>query len=173
MVRGEETAPWQMSGEGAVDLGSLCVEAPSGSWGHRHTGLSSCLAGRMTPLPPRRSKPLQGEGSPPCKNKSLGLLSPVASSCLLQPRSWVTASSPLQPPPFLQTHHLFELLNLQRVFVTSLGRVIGAVSRSEVWALSEGNQDSWGWGGVRGAGGCAEAPGPILSWARKGCGQSG
>ncbi|KYO24598.1 chloride channel protein ClC-Kb isoform X2 [Alligator mississippiensis] len=31
-----------------------------------------------------------------------------------------------------QTHHLFELLNLQRVFVTSLGRVIGAVSRSEV-----------------------------------------
>ncbi|XP_019367520.1 PREDICTED: chloride channel protein ClC-Kb-like [Gavialis gangeticus] len=31
-----------------------------------------------------------------------------------------------------QTHHLFELLNLQRVFVTSLGRVVGAVSRSEV-----------------------------------------
>ncbi|XP_019396985.1 PREDICTED: chloride channel protein ClC-Kb-like [Crocodylus porosus] len=31
-----------------------------------------------------------------------------------------------------QTHHLFELLNLQRVFVTSQGRVVGAVSRSEV-----------------------------------------
>uniref|UniRef100_A0A8C3FZT0 Chloride channel protein n=1 Tax=Chrysemys picta bellii TaxID=8478 RepID=A0A8C3FZT0_CHRPI len=31
-----------------------------------------------------------------------------------------------------QAHNLFELLNLQRVFVTSLGRVVGAVSRSEM-----------------------------------------
>ncbi|XP_039364620.1 chloride channel protein ClC-Kb-like isoform X1 [Mauremys reevesii] len=31
-----------------------------------------------------------------------------------------------------QAHNLFELLNLQRVFVTSLGQVVGAVSRSEM-----------------------------------------
>lgn len=45
-------------------------------------------------------------------------------------RSGVSISSQLPPP--LQTHNLFELLNLQLLFVTSRGRVVGSVSWVEV-----------------------------------------
>uniref|UniRef100_A0A8C3FTT6 Chloride channel protein n=1 Tax=Chrysemys picta bellii TaxID=8478 RepID=A0A8C3FTT6_CHRPI len=58
-----------------------------------------------------------------------------------RPRTGRRCPAPSHSPllPF-QAHNLFELLNLQRVFVTSLGRVVGAVSRSEVGAGA--SQDS-------------------------------
>lgn len=43
-----------------------------------------------------------------------------------------------QPP--LQTHNLFELLNLQSVFVTSRGRAVGSVS----WVEVPGRAGRWG-----------------------------
>ncbi|XP_065431190.1 chloride channel protein ClC-Kb isoform X4 [Chrysemys picta bellii] len=64
----------------------------------------------------------QEPGEKPRSNGTLG------DDCTIEPLT-------LQLSPWTslhQAHNLFELLNLQRVFVTSLGRVVGAVSRSEM-----------------------------------------
>ncbi|XP_034609184.1 chloride channel protein ClC-Kb-like isoform X1 [Trachemys scripta elegans] len=64
----------------------------------------------------------QEPGEKPRSNGTLG------DDCTVEPLT-------LQLSPWTslhQAHNLFELLNLQRVFVTSLGRVVGAVSRSEM-----------------------------------------
>ncbi|XP_065277450.1 chloride channel protein ClC-Kb-like [Emys orbicularis] len=64
----------------------------------------------------------QEPGEKPRSNGTLG------DDCTIEPIT-------LQLSPWTslhQAHNLFELLNLQRVFVTSLGRVVGAVSRSEM-----------------------------------------
>lgn len=50
-------------------------------------------------------------------------------------------------PPSLQVHHLFELLKLQHIFVTHYGKLVGAVTRTEVPAGTLGEQ---GMGSMRG-----------------------
>ncbi|XP_074831947.1 chloride channel protein ClC-Kb isoform X2 [Carettochelys insculpta] len=66
-----------------------------------------------------------GEMEPGKKSHSHGMLE---DNCAIEPIT-------LQLSPWTslhQAHNLFELLNLQHVFVTNLGRVVGTVSRSEV-----------------------------------------
>ncbi|XP_067422328.1 chloride channel protein ClC-Kb-like isoform X2 [Emydura macquarii macquarii] len=75
----------------------------------------------------------EDEASPPEPGEKSHSTGTLGDECTIEP---ITLQ--LSPSTSLhQAHNLFELLNLQRVFVTSLGRIIGVVSRSEVKAAIE------------------------------------
>uniref|UniRef100_A0A672UUB8 Chloride channel protein n=1 Tax=Strigops habroptila TaxID=2489341 RepID=A0A672UUB8_STRHB len=60
-----------------------------------------------------------------------------------------------------QAHHLFELLRLQRIFVTRFGELVGAVSRAEV--RGDGGGQAGGTGGGQGRGNNVDKPHPTSS----------
>ncbi|CAM9796491.1 unnamed protein product [Bubo scandiacus] len=81
--------------------------------GHRQQNTAGSPSSRATSIPrphKGRSWPLQGR---------LGTAAP-SSPIILQLSPWTSLH---------QAHHLFELLKLQRVFVTRCGELVGAVSR--------------------------------------------
>uniref|UniRef100_A0A672UUC1 Chloride voltage-gated channel Ka n=1 Tax=Strigops habroptila TaxID=2489341 RepID=A0A672UUC1_STRHB len=60
-----------------------------------------------------------------------------------------------------KAHHLFELLRLQRIFVTRFGELVGAVSRAEV--RGDGGGQAGGTGGGQGRGNNVDKPHPTSS----------
>lgn len=60
----------------------------------------------------------------------VGATNPPPQLCVMLRERAGVALSPYCHLP--QAHHLFELLKLQRIFVTRFGELVGAVGRAEV-----------------------------------------
>uniref|UniRef100_A0A672UXN0 Chloride channel protein n=1 Tax=Strigops habroptila TaxID=2489341 RepID=A0A672UXN0_STRHB len=123
------------------------LESAGGMWG---TGGVTGTGGDITGLVPI----LQGHPPPYCTQKTAGTL---GDNCAIEPIM-------LQLSPWTslhQAHHLFELLRLQRIFVTRFGELVGAVSRAEV--RGDGGGQAGGTGGGQGRGNNVDKPHPTSS----------
>uniref|UniRef100_A0A672UUT0 Chloride channel protein n=1 Tax=Strigops habroptila TaxID=2489341 RepID=A0A672UUT0_STRHB len=131
------------------------LESAGGMWG---TGGVTGTGGDITGLVPI----LQGhprwwapsaEPTPYCTQKT----GTLGDNCAIEPIM-------LQLSPWTslhQAHHLFELLRLQRIFVTRFGELVGAVSRAEV--RGDGGGQAGGTGGGQGRGNNVDKPHPTSS----------
>lgn len=100
--------------------------------------------GRLGTAAPSSPSCSSSRHGPPCtRSAGAGGHAQGAGSHQRPPRLCVTlrgrAGVALSPRCHLpQAHHLFELLKLQRIFVTRFGELVGAVSRAEVRGGGEG-----------------------------------